>query len=133
MRHEKSQISLKNQRRLIRVITVHMKIVWVLRYPLTAQRRLRTDWTDAKADLTLRFAHSIYFFVMLWLMWLGSITLLQCIPIRAAQMNRRCKEFKLFTVRQNQIIQPGKACAKTKSSQIRSRLARDYVFALFIE
>ena len=51
---------------------------------------------------------------MSWLMWLDPITLLQCIPNRAAQMKKRCKEFKLFTARQNQIIQPGKACEKSK-------------------
>ena len=91
-----------------------MKIVWVLRYPLTAQRRLRADWADAQADLTLPFAHSLYFFVMSWLMWLDPITLLQCIPNRADQMNNRCKELKLFTARQNQTIQPKKACEKSK-------------------
>ena len=43
---------------LIRVFTVGMKKVWVLSYPLSAQRRLWSDWADAKADLSLQWAHS---------------------------------------------------------------------------
>ena len=43
---------------LIRVFAVHMKKPWVLTFPLSAQRRLWSDWTDAQADLSLRWAHS---------------------------------------------------------------------------
>ena len=43
---------------LIRVFAVRMKIAWVLSYPLNAQRRLSSDWADAQADLSLRWAHS---------------------------------------------------------------------------
>ena len=43
---------------LIRVFAVRMKKPWVLIYPLSAQRRLWSDWADAKADLSLRWAHS---------------------------------------------------------------------------
>ena len=43
---------------LIRVFTVRMKKTWVLSYPLSAQRRLWSDWADAQADLSLRWAHS---------------------------------------------------------------------------
>ena len=43
---------------LIRVFTVRMKKAWVLRYPLSAQRRFCSDWADAQADLSLRWAHS---------------------------------------------------------------------------
>ena len=43
---------------LIRVFTVHMKKAWTLSYPLSAQRRLWSDWADAQADLSLRWAHS---------------------------------------------------------------------------
>ena len=43
---------------LIRVFAVHSKKAWVLSYPLSAQRRLWSDWTDAQADLSLRWAHS---------------------------------------------------------------------------
>ena len=39
---------------LIRVFTVCMKKAWVLSYPLSAQRRLWSDWADAQADLSLR-------------------------------------------------------------------------------
>ena len=34
-----------------------MKKAWVLSYPLSAQRRLWSDWADAQADLSLRWAH----------------------------------------------------------------------------
>ena len=34
-----------------------MKKAWVLSYPLSAQRRLWSDWADAHADLSLRWAH----------------------------------------------------------------------------
>ena len=43
---------------LIRVFAVHMKKAWVLRYPLSAQRRLWSDWVDAQADLSLCWAHT---------------------------------------------------------------------------
>ena len=42
----------------IRVFAVRMKKAWVLSYPLSAQRRLWSDWADAQADLSLRWAHS---------------------------------------------------------------------------
>ena len=43
---------------LIRVFAVHVKKAWVLSYPLSAQRRLWSNWADAQADLSLRRAHS---------------------------------------------------------------------------
>ena len=43
---------------LIRVFAVRMKKAWVLSYPFSAQRRLWSDWADAQADLSLRWAHS---------------------------------------------------------------------------
>ena len=50
---------------LIRVFAVHMKKALVLSYPLSAQRRLWSDWADAQADLNLRWAHSHFIdFVM---------------------------------------------------------------------
>ena len=53
---------------LIRAFAVRMKKGWVLSYPLSAQRRLWSDWADAQADLSLRWAHShIVGFVMRWL------------------------------------------------------------------
>ena len=43
---------------LIRVFAVRFKKARILSYPLSAQRRLWSDWTDAQADLRLRWAHS---------------------------------------------------------------------------
>ena len=43
---------------LIRVFTVRMKKPWVLSYPLSAQRRLLSDWVDTQADLSLCWVHS---------------------------------------------------------------------------
>ena len=42
---------------LIRVFAVGMKKAWVLSYPLSAWRRLWSDWADAQADLSLSWAH----------------------------------------------------------------------------
>ena len=39
------------------VFAVRTKKAWVLSYPLSAQRRLWSDWVDAKADLSPRWAH----------------------------------------------------------------------------
>ena len=44
--------------RVIRVFVVRLKEGWVLSYPLSAQGRLWSDWADAQADLSLRWAHS---------------------------------------------------------------------------
>ena len=50
---------------LIRVFAVRMKKAWVLSYPLSAQRRLWSDWADAQADPSFCWAHShIVCFVM---------------------------------------------------------------------
>ena len=55
---------------LIRVFTVRMKKAWVLRYPLSTQRRLWSDWADAQADLSLRWEHTHFVgFVMLRLIY----------------------------------------------------------------
>ena len=63
VRPAKTQISLG-----IRVFAVRMKKAWVLSYPWSAQRRLWSDWADAKADLSLRWAHTHFVgFVMSWL------------------------------------------------------------------
>ena len=43
---------------LISVFAVRMKKAWVLSYPLSAQRRLWSDWADVQVDLSLRWAHS---------------------------------------------------------------------------
>ena len=42
----------------IRAFAVRMKKPLVLSYPLSAQRRLWSDWADVQADLSLRWAHT---------------------------------------------------------------------------
>ena len=42
---------------LIRVFAVHLKKARILSYPLSAQQRLWSDWANAQADLSLRWAH----------------------------------------------------------------------------
>ena len=42
---------------LIRVFAVRKKKTWILSYPLSAQRRLWSDWVDSQADLSLCWAH----------------------------------------------------------------------------
>ena len=41
---------------LIRDCAVRLKQNWVLSYPLSAHRRLWSDWANAQADLSLRWA-----------------------------------------------------------------------------
>ena len=50
---------------LIRVFTVHMTKAWVLSYPMSAHRRLWSDWADTQADLSLRweYSHFVGFFM----------------------------------------------------------------------
>ena len=58
---------------LIRVFAVRMKKAWVLSYPLSALRRLWSDWADAQADLSLHWAHTHFVgFVMSRLILLQS-------------------------------------------------------------
>ena len=45
---------------LIRVFAVRLKKPWVLSYPLSAQRRFWSDWADAQAHLSLRWAHMLF-------------------------------------------------------------------------
>ena len=42
---------------LIRVFAVRLKKARILSYPLSARQRLWSDWADAQADLSLRWAH----------------------------------------------------------------------------
>ena len=53
---------------------VSMKKAWVLSYPLSAQWRLWSDWADAKADLSLRWAHC-HFVIPRFHVVLPSVTL----------------------------------------------------------
>ena len=58
---------------LISVVAVRMKKAWVLSYPLSAQRRLWSDWADAQADLSLRWRTCQFVgFVMRWLIFMNS-------------------------------------------------------------
>ena len=67
VRPAKTQISPSS---LIRVFAVRMKKAWFLSYPLSAQWRLRSDWADAQAYLSLRWARSHFVgFVMRRLKW----------------------------------------------------------------
>ena len=53
---------------LFRVFAVRKKKAWVVSYPLSAQRRLWSDWADAQAYLSLRWAHTHFVgFIMSWL------------------------------------------------------------------
>ena len=45
---------------LIRVFAVRTMKAWDLIYPLSAQRRLWSDWANAQADLSLRWAHILF-------------------------------------------------------------------------
>ena len=57
VRPVKTQISL-DIHQVWSVFALCMKKPWVLSYPLSTQRRLWSDWTDAQADLSLRWAHT---------------------------------------------------------------------------
>ena len=56
VRPAKTQIS-PGIRPVRSVFAVRMKKAWVLSYPVSARRRLLSDWADAQADLSLRWAH----------------------------------------------------------------------------
>ena len=79
---------------LIRVFAVRMKKAWVLCYPLSAQQRLWSDWTDAQADLSLRWTHSHFVgFVMSRLQWLSfllSIILVSEVWFAFASYTKHC-------------------------------------------
>ena len=61
---------------LIRVFAIRMKKPWVLSYPMSAQRRLWSDWADAQADLSLPWGQSHFVsFVMSWLILLFTVLL----------------------------------------------------------
>ena len=54
----KTQISLGISN-LIRVFAVRMKKPWAFSYPMSAQRRLKSDWADAQVGTSLHWAHII--------------------------------------------------------------------------
>ena len=53
---------------LIRVFAVRMKKPVVLSYPQRAKRSLWSDWADAQADLSLRWAYRSFFWFWFWRM-----------------------------------------------------------------
>ena len=56
-----------------------MKKTWVLIYPLSAQRRLWSEWADAQGDLSPRWAHTHFAsFVMSWPKTMGKKISRQC-------------------------------------------------------
>ena len=57
VRPVKTQLSL-GIRPVWSVFTVRMKKAWVLNYLFSAQWRIWSDWADAQADLSLRWAHN---------------------------------------------------------------------------
>ena len=90
------------------VFAVHMKKPWVLSYPLSALRRLWSDWADAQADPSLRWAHShIVGFVMsrLILGWNALMTAWYCNDPKFAMLSSSfrhisvCSNFRTITVK----------------------------------
>ena len=70
----------------IRPVWSESSLFWVISYPLSAQRRLWSDWAEALADLSLRWAHmSICWFcraaalivsecfLLLWCRWQAAV------------------------------------------------------------
>ena len=78
---------------LIRVFAVRMKKPWVLSYPLSALRRLWSDWADAQSDLSLHWAHT-YFVV---LSCRGSVSVLQWKSSFSAYTDNKFKKRKKTT------------------------------------
>ena len=80
------------------VFAVRMKKAWVLSYPLSAQRRLWSDWVDAQADPSLCWAHSHFVgFVMRWLNCLqqeavGNLRKAQSMYVTRQQEYEKAKE-----------------------------------------
>ena len=89
VRQAKTQISL-DIRSVWSVFAVRLKKHWTLSYPLSPQRRLWSDWADAKADLSLRWAHVI----LLVLSWHGSTRLF-------------CSSFSRLTKWLEDVFEPG--------------------------
>ena len=84
---------------LIRVLAVRMKQAWALSYPLSAQRRLWSDWADAQADLSLRWAHTHFVgFVMRRLIF-------AFILINFFLVQRICSSHRMYKHENNVIIQ----------------------------
>ena len=77
------------------VFAVRMKKPWILSYPLSAQRRLWSDWADALADLNLRWAQ---FFC--WFCREVAVSLHQCF------MQYKCFVFPCFGTISSLLLEP---------------------------
>ena len=82
---------------LIRVFVVRMKKAWVLCYTLSAPRRLWSDWAEAEADLSLRWAHSHF---VCFVMWLLRLTMTPSIKRRRNRSYIICLYHIITNVRQ---------------------------------
>ena len=82
---------------LIRVFAVCMKKAWALGYPLSAQWRLWSDWADAQADLSPRWAHSHFVdFVMLRLIFSKGIKLNNSAIIILCKLSQKWNQLLAF-------------------------------------
>ena len=82
------------------VFAVRMKKAWVLSYPLSAQRRLWSDWADAQADLRLRWAHKplCWFCHEATQSWCTAVSNTKPITRRTVDYENRRKQKNLLTV-----------------------------------
>ena len=87
---------------LIRVFAVRMKKDWALSYPVSAQRRLWSDWAVAQADRSLRWARSPFVdFVVKRPMFLSVLFSTVVIPLgkKRAGVYASCASVCLFCMR----------------------------------
>ena len=98
---------------LIRVFAVCMKKAWVLSYQLIAQRRLWSDWTDAQAELNLRWAHTHFVGFVTRRLKFGRVTLTKLIflPNAAAQV---CDNYHLEGKEVEEVIEQVSAKESTE-------------------
>ena len=85
---------------LIRVFADRMRKAWVLSYPLSAQRSLWSDWADAQADLSLRWAHSNFVGFVMW-------RLIYLLPLsKGYQRTKLVSTLEKFYGRHNDLVDP---------------------------
>ena len=76
---------------LIRVFAVRMKKRWELGYPVSAQRRLWSDWADAQADLSLRWTDMPH-------CWFWAAAHMSCVPIYSIRVTTANTAYKSFRI-----------------------------------
>ena len=92
---------------------VRMKQHWVISFPLSAQRRLWSDWADAQADLSLRWTHTHFVgFVMSRLLY-KTIMKIQSCNLEITFNNRHHQSQKWVSFKGNDILI---FCHKIRSS-----------------